>query len=664
MPMDDTDETPGSAQVWHERLNDYARAVEKWHGQCDRLEKLYSKVDRADTADREYSLFWANLEVLKPAVYARPPIPVVVPRFKDGNPLAREASDLLERCCIVMEEQADIDGVLRLVRDDYLMYGRGTSWLRIAGNDDEVAIDHVPHVDFAHDPARSWLTVKWVARRAWMTRAEGRKRFGETFFDVPLKRDKRADDRGDDAYISRDKVAVWEIWCKESGKVYFVAEDHKEILEEQAPWFDLRGFFPCPKPCYGTLVPGSLRPVPEIVQYKDQIEEINEYTARIAAVSETLRLKGFYPAGSGDLREAIETAVRSIDNRAMLVPISSFAALGGGSFKDSIVWMPIGEAVALVQTLVELRRVVIEDVYQITGISDIVRGQTQASETATAQQIKSQWGSIRIRERQQELVRFARDVIRIMAEIIAENFEPGLMMEMAQSQLPTEEQQQQAMMFLQQVQEAQQMAPMAQQMGIEVPPPPPRDQLKMAEKAVKSPTMEAVTQFLRNDRARGFMIEVESDSTIQPNEDDEKSRRIEFVTAIGGLFQQAAPLVMQAPILGPFAMELMKFAAGAFRAGRPLEMVIDRLGEQIEDMAEQASQPPPPPQPDPIQEQKIRQEEAKTEAIVTKAQGDIVKTQMGVQAHSTKTQNDIVRMQTEAVLETMTPGVNSVRGGV
>ena len=44
--------------------------------------------------DREFQMFRANLEILKPSVYSRPPAPVVVPRFKDRKELPREASEL------------------------------------------------------------------------------------------------------------------------------------------------------------------------------------------------------------------------------------------------------------------------------------------------------------------------------------------------------------------------------------------------------------------------------------------------------------------------------------------------------------------------------------------------------------------------------------------
>lgn len=604
---------PVSAPTWNTRLEQYQREMERWNRRCENIDKLYGREERSDAADREYSIFWANLEVLRPAVYARPPTPVVAPRFKDGKPLHRTASDVMERSLIVTFEQGDIDGVMREARDELLRYGRGSAWVRIDQQPDgkpAVAFDEVLREDFAHEIKPTWRQVSWVARRAWMSREDGRKRFGDVFDRVPVK--KR--DPKSAVTKSDDEAPVWEIWCKKSGHVYWVSPGCQDMLDYRPVYLTLRDFFPCPRPAYGTRVPKKLVPVPDIVHYKDQIEEVNELTARISGVTEILRLKGFYPAGQGELSEAIETAIKSLEQTAILIPIASFAAMGAGGFKDQIVWMPIRDALELVRGLIELRRVIIEDIYQITGISDIVRGASNASETATAQQIKSQWGSLRIRERQTELARFARDLTRIAAEIIAENFDPATLAEMSQMDLLTNIDKMRAQVAMQD------------------------DPSGEPDKRLQQPTIEEVAAFLANDRARSLAIEIETDSTIQPDEDAEKQRRIEYVTSVGGLLQASAPIVMQAPQIGPFIGELLNFAAGGFRAGRPMEAAIDQLTSQLEKAAQMAMQPKEP-QPDPKAEAiKMKAEadvmgaRAKAEATVTAAQAKIATTQMDMQS--------------------------------
>ena len=613
-PMPSTDAT-----YWLDKIGDYKNAAEKWDKQCENIDKQYTKANRFDSADREYSIFWANLEVLKTAVYARPPVPVVVPRFKDKNVVASGASDMIERALTVTFEQSDVHGVMVLGRDEYLKYGRGSPWVRLANGDQgqpTVEFDHVCREDFAHDLARNWRECEWVARRTWPTKEAGVKLFGPIFESVGLKKRAPQDDLDD----KTAKAPIWEIHDRTSRMVYWVAEGFDQILDQQPPWLDLSTFWPCPRPAYSTLHARSLIPVPDLLQYKDQIEEINEYTGRIAALSKTLKMRGFYPAGAGDVSEAIETAMHSNDNRSLLIPISSTAAFGGGSFKDSIVWWPVTDVLQLIQGLVELRRVVIDDVYQITGIADVMRGASEASETLGAQQIKAQWGSARIRERQGELSRVARDLTRISAEIMAENFDPETLLKMSQVQLPTLAQQQQARMLLQQAEAAQQPP----QPGM--PPAPPIDPEKVeeAQELLDQATIEAVMGLLRDDQTRGFVIEVETDSTIQPDEDAEKARRIEFVTSIGGLFQQAAPIVLQAPQLGPFMGEVLKFAAAGFRAGRPLEAAIDQLVEKLEATAKQGEQPP---QPDPTEQMKLESEKVKAQSEQVKAQASVITAQ-------------------------------------
>jgi hypothetical protein len=218
----------------------------------------------------------------------------------------------------------------------------------------------------------------------------------------------------------------------------------------------------------------------------------------------------------------------------------------------------------------------------------------RSGKSGTGKAARSQWGSLRIRERQRELVRFARDLTRIAAEILAENGDAQSLLKMSQLSLPTQAQKAEAMAL---VQKGQALAQAGQQVP-ELPPP----LLAMLEK----PAIEEVAAFLKDDQARGFIIEIETDSTIQADEDAEKQRRMEFVTAVGGLVQQVVPQVMQVPQIGPFVVEAIKFAAAGFRAGRPMEATIDKIGALVEQLAKQ----PPgekPPSPDILKAQAEQQ---------------------------------------------------------
>ena len=62
-------------------------------------------------------------------------------------------------------------------------------------------------------------------------------------------------------------------------------------------------------PAYSATQPGSLIPVPDVLQYKDQLDEVNTLTGRLHALAQYLEVKGFYPAGSAEISDAVQAAV-------------------------------------------------------------------------------------------------------------------------------------------------------------------------------------------------------------------------------------------------------------------------------------------------------------------------------------------------------------------
>lgn len=607
-----------SSRAWLAMIKDAEKAFDDYQAKADNIDKLYSDLKRLseNARDRQFQLFWANIQVLSPSIYSRPPVPVVVPKFKDRRPLYRTASELLERSSVVGFDLTRINDVMILVRDDLSILARGVAWVRYetkAESDtptERVCIEHKDRKDFLHEPARNWSEVGWVASAGYLTKREMRKRFvkssGKAYQDAAYTVSK--EDKENGATDNRAKAKVWEIWHKGDNKVVWVTEGVQTVLEEGAPHLKLEGFFPCPKPAYGTLQRRSLVPVPDVVFYRDQLEEVNMLTGRIHALADALKVRGFYPAGASEIGDAIESALKMNDDRQLLVPISNWAAFGTTS-GEPIVWLPIEQIAKVVTSLVELRKQVIQDVYEIVGLSDIMRGSTEASETATAQQIKAQYGSVRVRDKQAELVRIARDLVQISAEIMAENFSKETLLDMCQMEIPSDAdiakqiagiQQQAQQQFEQQLQQATQNPDLMQQ--AQANPQQAQqviDQAKQQivgqaqaqiEKLKQQPTIEQVIAFLHDQKLRPFVLDIETDSTIQPDEDAEKQRRTEFMQVLGGTLQQLGALVAAEPGAATFAGEVLKFAVAPFRAGRELEGAIEEFADQ---MASKAGQPSP-----------------------------------------------------------------------
>jgi len=586
---DKADESPQDKQAqqrkWLKNLAQAERYFKTWFERGDKIIKLYRKQGATDgdgssiASKRAFAMLWANTEVMKPVVYAQTPEPAIARRFKDKDPAGKTASEILERACTYQFDQYDLDGTIKAARDDMLLPGRGVVWLRFV-SDGELACDYIHWRDFLHQPARRWSQINWVAKRSWFAKDELKKRFnvaGDKLSKMsPDSIPKSSTMTEDERRALEGKYAIWEIWDKITQKVYFITPSSDEPLEVSEPFLQLTGFWPCPQPIYATMTTDSMIPVPDYKYYQDQAEEIDDLTRRISSLTDSLKVVGFYPRGAED-SAAIESALAPGTENKMIGVESwaAFAEKGGGK---AIIFLPIDMVVSVIQACVELRQQLIQDVYQITGISDIMRGASDPNETLGAQELKAQTGSVRVRNRQQDIQRFARDITRIACEIMADKFSPGVLMEMTNQN--TQENQ---------------------------------TPEKIAE-------LEQAFQLLKNDQLRSFRVDIETDSTIQPDEQADKEARVEFVTAMGGFIQQAAPVAQAMPQLLPLMGETLRFMTRGFKAGAPMEDVIDKTVDDMQAQAQQAAQQPPPPDP---AQQAQQMEQAKVETqLQGKAQID------------------------------------------
>lgn len=414
---------------------------------------------------------------------------------------------------------------------------------------EKVAIDHVGVEDFLTNPARTWAEVKWVARRVYLTKDELAVRFGQALADeVPLDWRPSDLDQADPLQPEHQLFAraqIYEIWDKPSRKVFWLAYGYPDrCLDERDDPLGLPDFFPCPRPLYATLTTDTLVPVPDYHEYRDQAAEIDNLTARISAVTRTIKIAGVYDAAQEGIQRMFQEGVEN-----QLIPVNQWGAFAEqGGLKGCMDLLDIGTLSEVLAKLVETRAQAKQDLYEVTGISDIIRGSTMASETATAQQIKSQFGTMRLRSRQAEVARFCRDIIRITGEIICEQFHPRTLLAISDIE---------------------------QQPGVDA---------QYAKPAV---------MLLKDDKTRPLRIDIETDSTIMIDQQSEQQGRVQFLQMASQFLQQALPATQQYPMIAPLLGQMLLFGIRAFPQGAELEGAFETAIKAMQQM------PPPQTQPDP-----------------------------------------------------------------
>ena len=592
-------------QTYLDMFSQYDKEFAKWEGRVEKILKRYRDDRTTTTAQSHYNILWANVQTLKAATFSRMPKPDVSRRHKDSDPVARVASMLLERALdFEITNTEDFYHSLNSCVYDRFLGGRGTSWIRyepIIETDDtfvsedeldsdsvseyldieQAPVDYVHWRDFGHNSARTWDEVSCVWRKVYMTRQMLKERFPEDKFDDLWKRiplDASPDEpRTKMTEGVTKRGLIYEVWDKESKCVYWISKSMGKILDKREDPLQLEEFFPCPEPMFSTLTNESLVPVPDFTLYQDQANELDTLSDRIKGLVDAMKVRGFYDAANADLGRLFTEG----DNNT-LIPVKNYAAFaekgGLGGAVEFVDLTPIANALNMAYMAMGQVK---QQIYDITGISDIVRGASNANETATAQQIKGQYASLRLKTYQDEVARFASQVLKIKAQIICQHFQPETIVKIGGAELlsPTD----------------QQLVPQA-------------------------------IQLLKDNPMRTFRIEIATDSMLYADEQQEKTDRVEFLQATSQFIEKAIQGAQAVPELTPLLMDLLKFGVQGFRVGRTLEGEFDTFADAEKEKQAQAQANPQPPAPDP--------EMIKAQAEQQKAQMEAQIKQMEMQAEA------------------------------
>jgi hypothetical protein len=604
---------------------------------AERVIKLY---EAQKSEANSFNILYANTETLLPATYNKTPRPMVERRFKDADPMGLQAATVLERTLGYLIDSPDAeyesyDALFRQATLAALVPGRGVIWYaydpKIEGaeaavgdseeDEDEGAAavanqqentgevipqatgkviwetvcgEMVPYDKFLCGYGHPWKHVPWAAREHAMTKEDAEANFGkEVARDLEYLQDSqdgKKEDQGTDALKNQGSLktaCVYEIWHKQEKQVVFFAPSLKSRLcRTMDDPYGLTGFYPCAEPLQFLKKLSTVVPTPVYLAYEPQAKELNSISRRINRIINAMKVRGFYDGSVQGLKELL-----SADDNT-LIPAKNVAAMkdGAGSNLVNSVWfMPLEMLVGTVKQLYVARQECKSVIYEITGIADIMRGNTQASETATAQNIKDKWGSLRLQNMQGAVQFYIRDCLRIVAELAGNHFDLATFAGMTNLDYATPQDLQRAEQLTAAINAAMMQQPPPQP-GAPPPAPPPQLQQAMQEvQAIQAkPKWEPVLALLKDNLQRGYKIDIETNSTLANTSAEDQENITKAMSAIGAALQQFVPALQVGMMTMPAVKEILLSMARRFEFGRQVENAITEMPDQL---------PPPPPDP-------------------------------------------------------------------
>ena len=598
----------------------YEQRAKDYHNVCDEMWDKYAlgNNEKKDTIQEycKFAIFWSNVQTLKPALFAKLPKINISKRLPNSNVVSGTMAQIAEQ---VADHYADASNMFFAIKKAVLgrlVNGRGTIWFRHFNNQNEnnffegIECDFVRVRDFGHSLTGEWTDVGRVWRKVYLTKKEAKNFF---HFDSPLETKEiirilnfseeykpyETEDDKDETEKKRNCACVYEVWCKETKHVYFLNQNCEKILLKKnvADVLNLTGFFPCPKPLYATLPENSLFPKPDYEFYRLQAEVLELLAQRQKWLIQEIKIKGFYDKSHseiGNLLTAENGKMTPVADLPMILEKGGLNSL----FAMFDVTPLINQLTVITQAMKEIK----SDIYEITGIADIIRGQGQSNVTATSDGIKAKFATLRLSDMQDDVQNFIKDAIVIMTEMALQVLGQKTIDEI-----------------------------------IDV------KEINDAKEQKNTAFLSEIVKNVKNINALNYKVDIETDSTIRIDQDAEKAERMEFVTIFGGLVSQA----MQAPKeLLPLTAQVLKFAVRSFRGGRELETEINNAMDKLATPAQNPQQPTPEQQKEQIElqkqqadfafKEKIKQMELENQAIIAK-----MKMNFDMQIQELKSKTDI-----------------------
>lgn len=626
-PAEEKKEERDTPEFWRKWIKVADKAGES-HRQMAKM--AWDEYENSDEKiKRPYPIYYSSCKTLEPAYYAKTPDLTTKRRFDIKDEIAMTGCLITERLGEYLLESVEFDACMHAAVQDFIhadkstlqiVYDQSTKqqedrvplspadtgeyyddmggvWAEDVYQDAEgffgkrvndqlaeqsIKLVSAPYDEIIHTPdAKSYSEVREIGYHFCLNKDEAEARFGDKAKTIQWK-SKKAIKRGGDTWeggAERENVESigqyvegWEIWSKPNRRVYWITDQYQGgFLDDRDDPYKLREFFPSPPFIIGSKPSRSLYPTPAFGQLLPLIEDMHESAEKFHELLSGIERRAMVNSSDEDFLLALNS--RGNGTYVSAPNLTNIVEKAG--IESLIYWVPVQPLTEALTEMNGIQEKFKNEFFEWFGVPDILRGATEAVETASAQQLKAEAAHDRFKWNKKLVAQLARDAIEMMIDLALGVFTDDKI---------------------------------AQCVGYEFMSP--EDQARFP----------AALEMLRSDTARVIRIDIETDS-MSFVDDQLRAQQIgQVVQSVTAGLKEVASMLEISPQAAAIGLQALLLSLDTMPAGKKLT---DGIKQTVEDLIEQAKNPPEPPPPPPDYEaMKIQVEQQKIQAQSMRDQMD------------------------------------------
>lgn len=564
---------------WVAAIDEAKAFLKKFHTDGATTIQRYSG-ERDDKESARYNLLFANAELKLANYFSQDPNPDVKRTFNDPNDdVSRVASTYLQRNLVQELRTENFGDHFHQVLFDMTLPGMGVAWVSFEEEEREPVIQpsidpvtqqpvgtpvpgtdkrqcapcsYVAWDDFIYEPGTVWSQVGWLGKRTPMSKPDMEAMFTnekakEMIANIKFEAEKtKSPTSAIKPKASKQKtVDVYELWDKENRLVWWIVEGQPYPLDVKEDTVEDPNFFPTPLPPLGRFHTGVNLPISDYQLVRGLYNQLDDVEKKITRRVRSLQTKFVYDAAMTELADLLND---TSDMEGIAVQKWAALQMEKGGLKSSFEFLPFVELIESYQQLLAIREQIKQQIYEIEGLPDLMRGESQQYDSAAATQTKAAFGASRTEARKREIAQYAAKLLRLKAHRICKFVDPEIIKRRAGT-LPETDQQ----------------------------------------------YADAAIALLKNEGMESFNLDVSVDSLQAPNWEADQKNMVQAVTAVSQLIGQSGAAAAQDPALAEFVGRTAQMLVSRFRGVGAFESYLDDfVNKKAQETAQKAGQPPKP----------------------------------------------------------------------